>query len=78
MRPPHYSGHFTISCPASSLDLNLESSSAGDIMEESDWDLNSEVAVATGVGGVLLRGSSRAEKEIRCVCRNAVLSIFTP
>ena len=37
----------------------------GDILEESDWDFNSEVAVATGVGGILLRGSSRAEKEIR-------------
>jgi hypothetical protein len=34
-------------------------------MEESDWDLNSEVAMATGTTGVLLRGSSRAEKEIR-------------
>ena len=50
---------------AASLDLNVESSSMGDILEESDWDLNSEVAVATGAMGMLVRGSSRAEKEIR-------------
>ena len=50
-------------CSVASLDLG--GSSSGDIMEESDWEFNSEVAIATGTGGVLLRGSSSAEKEIR-------------
>ena len=34
--------------------------------EGSDWDVSSEVAVVTGVGGSS-RGSPQAEKEIRCV-----------
>ena len=33
--------------------------------EGSDWDLSSEVAMVTGVGGS--RGSPHAEKEMRCV-----------
>ena len=34
-------------------------------MEESDWDLSSDVAMVTTPG---LKGSAQAEKEIRCVC----------
>ena len=53
-------------CTAS-LDLNVENSSLGDILEESDWELNSEVTTTTGAAGMLTRGSPRAEKEIRYV-----------
>ncbi len=49
----------------------------GDILEESDWDLNSEVAVATGTGGMLVRGSSTAEKEIRYAPNEATPLIRT-
>ena len=35
-------------------------------LEESEWDLNSDVAVVMGVGGVS-RGSPQAEKEIRFI-----------
>jgi len=48
-------------CSASS-ELNGEMSSIGE--EGSDWDLNSEVAMVTGVGGSS-KGSPQAEKEIR-------------
>ena len=34
-------------------------------MEESDWDLSSDVAMVTTPG---LKGSAQAEKEIRYVC----------
>ncbi len=37
----------------------------GDIMEESDWELNSVVAMATGENRPPVKGSSQAEKEIR-------------
>ncbi|XP_064397549.1 guanine nucleotide exchange factor subunit RIC1-like [Halichondria panicea] len=52
---------------SSSADLNTgaENSSLGDIMEESDWELNSVVAMATGENRPPVKGSSQAEKEIR-------------
>ncbi len=34
-------------------------------MEESDWELNSVVAMATGEGTTVLKGSTQNEKEIR-------------
>ena len=34
-------------------------------MEESDWELNSVVAMATGENRPPVKGSSQAEKEIR-------------
>ena len=37
----------------------------GDIMEESDWELNSVVAMATGENRPPVKGSTQAEKEIR-------------
>lgn len=47
-------------------DLNTgECSSLGDIMEESDWELNSVVAMAASEGQVVTRGSTQAEKEVR-------------
>ena len=49
-------------CYSASSELNAEMSSIGE--EGSDWDLNSEVAMVTGVGGSS-RGSPQAEKEIR-------------
>ena len=48
-----------------SVDLHAESSSLGDILEESDWELNSDVAMATVRNRVTVRGSTEAEKEIR-------------
>ena len=49
-----------------SQDLNAENSSLGDILEESDWDVNSDVAMATeGRGGALMKRSLQSEKEIR-------------
>ncbi len=51
---------------AASADLNtVENSSLGDIMEESDWELNSVVVMATGETRVAVKGSTQAEKEIR-------------
>ena len=47
------------------MDLNGENSSLGDILEESDWELNSDVAMATVRNQVTVRGSTEAEKEIR-------------
>lgn len=55
---------------AASQDLNAENSSLGDILEESDWDVNSDVAMATeGRGGALMKRSLQAEKEIRYVTK---------
>ena len=51
-------------CVIFSASGELDMSSIGE--EGSDWDLSSEVAVVTGVGGSS-RGSPQAEKEIRCV-----------
>ena len=49
-----------------SQDLNAENSSMGDILEESDWDVNSDIAMATdGRGGALMKRSLQTEKEIR-------------
>ena len=49
-----------------SQDLNAENSSLGDILEESDWDVNSDVAMATeGRGRALMKRSLQSEKEIR-------------
>ena len=49
-----------------SQDLNAENSSLGDVLEESDWDVNSDVAMATeGRGGGIMKRSLRSEKEIR-------------
>ena len=46
--------------------MNAENSSLGDILEESDWDVNSDVAMATeGRGGALMKRSLQSEKEIR-------------
>ena len=48
-----------------SVDLNAESSSLGDIAEESDLEVYSDVNMATEKGGSSLKGSAQAEKEIR-------------
>ena len=50
---------------AASLDLQADMSSVGDEgLEESEWELNSDVAMVLGAGGVS-KGSPQAEKEIR-------------
>ena len=43
-------------------------------LEESEWDLNSEVTVVMGVGGVS-RGSPQAEKENRFI-HNSLIPYF--
>ena len=51
---------------AASQDFNAENSSLGEVLEESDWDVNSDVAMATdGRGGPLVKRSLQSEKEIR-------------
>ena len=51
---------------SASLDLNIDNSSLGDILEESDWDMNTDVTMATdGRGRVLMKRSLQTEKEIR-------------
>ena len=56
-----------------SQDLNAENSSLGDILEESDWDVNSDVAMATeGRGGALMKRSLQSEKEIRYITKKKV------
>ena len=57
-----------------SQDLNAENSSLGDILEESDWDVNSDVAMATeGRGGALMKRSLQSEKEIRYITKKKCL-----
>ena len=57
-----------------SQDLNAENSSLGDILEESDWDVNSDVAMATeGRGGALMKRSLQSEKEIRYITKKKYL-----
>lgn len=47
----------------SSVDLQVDASSLGDILEETDWDLGTDVSMATTPVGT--RGPAQAEKEIR-------------
>ena len=55
----------TPTCTAS-VDLQVDASSLGDILEEADWDLGTEVPMTTTPVGI--KGPAQAEKEIRCVC----------
>ena len=54
---------------SASQDLNAEESSLGDVLEEeTEWDVNSDVTIATDVrGGSLTKRSLQTEKEIRYI-----------
>ena len=67
MRYTHFTGfmYFFVLSPALN-DLQADTSSLGDIMEESDWEVESEVGVLGSSGSHLpTKGSAQAEKEIR-------------
>lgn len=52
--------------PPALNDLQADTSSLGDIMEESDWEVESDVGVLGSSGSQLpTKGSAQAEKEIR-------------
>ena len=47
-------------------ELPGDASSLGDIMEESDWEVDSDLCLPTSPAGVVpTRGSALAEREIR-------------
>ena len=66
--------------PPASQDLNVENSSLGDILEETEWDINSDVTIATdGRCGTSGKRSLQAEKEIRYIHINdSGLSPYCP
>ena len=67
MRYTHFTGFmYFIVLSAALNDLQADTSSLGDIMEESDWEVESEVGVLGSSGSHLpTKGSAQAEKEIR-------------